>query len=133
MHRHNVIRGHVMDLRNPTQVYHSDCYHTRVTVEAALIHMASTVQQNTASASNNSNDLVTPVICHSTRFNWEKLSNCIPSLNKEAVHHSKRQLFGNQDIVRPPASLRSQAAATPPAHRTRSRLQSRSSTSSSQP
>ena len=92
--------GHFIDLRNPTQVYYSDCYHTRVTVEAALIHMA---------------------------------PNCIPSLNIEAVHHSTRQLLGNQDIVRPPASLRSQAAPTPPTQGTRSTLQSRSFTSSCQP
>ena len=43
VHRHNAIRGHGIDLRNHTQVYHSDCYSTRVTVEAALIHMAPTV------------------------------------------------------------------------------------------
>ena len=127
MHRHNAIPGHVMDLRNPTQVYSSDCYYTRVTVEAALIHIAPTIQHNTASASNNSNDLVAPVICRSTRFDWQKLANCIPSLNIEAVQRSKRHLFGNHDVVRPPANQRSQAAPTPLAHRTRSRLQSRSS------
>ena len=127
VHRHNAIPGHVMDLMNPTQLYHSDCYSTRVTVEAALIHMAPTVQYNTASSSNNSNDLVAPIICRSTRFDWKKLSNCIPHLNEQAIHRSKRHLFRNQDIVRAPAHLRSQAAPTPPAHRTRSRLQSRSS------
>ena len=124
VHKHNAIPGHVMDLRNPTPVYRSDCYSTRVTVEAALIHVAPTVQLNTVSASIASNDLVAPIICQSTKFDWEKLANSIPSLNKDAVHRRKRHLFGNQDIVRPPASQMSQAPDTPVGFTTRSRLQS---------
>ena len=132
MHRHNAISENVMDIRNPISVYHSDCYITRVTVEATLIHVAFTVQSNTASASIASNDLVAPIICRSTKFDWEKLANSIPSLNKDAVHHRKRHLFGNQDITRPPASQRSQAPDTPVGFRTRSRLQSRSQIASLQ-
>ena len=63
--------------------------------------MAPTIQGNTATASNNNNDLVAPVICRSTKFNWQKLANTIPHLNTNAVHYRKR---------------------TPVAHRTRRRL-----------
>ena len=92
-----------MDLKNPTQVFHSDCYNTRVTVEAALIHAAPTVKNNTASTSVEHNDIVAPVICRSTKFNWKKLSECIPQMNKRAVPYYKRKLFGDQaTITRPP-------------------------------
>ena len=60
--KHQDIPGHRMYLENATPVCHSDCYYTRVTAEAALIHLAPTVQRNTLSASNNNNDLVAPVI-----------------------------------------------------------------------
>ena len=66
---HNKLAGHMMDLMNPTRVYNSDCYYTRVMVEAALIHAASTVPHNTASTSIASNDLVAPVICRAMKFN----------------------------------------------------------------
>ena len=79
-----------MDLRNPTLVFHSDCKNSRVTVEAALIHAAPTIQNNTASASVDSNELVAPIICRSTKFNWDKLSQCIPRLDKRSVARYKR-------------------------------------------
>ena len=60
---HNTTPGHVMDLRNPTRVFKSDCKFTRVTVEAALIHAAPTVLHNTASSTIEGNDLVAPLIC----------------------------------------------------------------------
>ena len=120
--RHNSNPGHHMDLKNPTQVFHSDCYNTRVTVEAALIHAAPTVKNNTASTSVEHNDIVAPVICRSTKFNWKKLSGCIPQMNKRAVPYYKRKLFGDQaTITRPPRPLRSDAIGTPIAHSTRSR------------
>merc|ERR1711942_64714 len=97
---HNKLSGHVKDLMNPTRVYNSDCYYTRVSVEAALIHVAPTIPHNTASASIASNDLVIPVICRATKFNWEKLSNCIPKLNEDAIPRYKNQLFGDQTVVR---------------------------------
>ena len=124
--RHNSKPGHHMDLNNPTQVFHSDCKNTRVTVEAALIHAAPTVQNNTASASVDNNDLVAPTICRSTKFNWEKISNCIPQLNKRAVPRYKRHLFGTQAISRPPRAMRSDSTGTPIAHSTRSRISTRS-------
>ncbi|CAL4242810.1 unnamed protein product [Meganyctiphanes norvegica] len=111
-----------MDTMNPTVVFKSDCYYTRVTVEAALIHVAPTIPQNTATTSVQHNELVAPMICRATRFNWQELANCIPSLNKNVIHQHKRQLFGNQQIVRPPASERSQTPDTPIALRTRRRL-----------
>ena len=118
---HNQLAGHVMDLMNPTKVYNSDCYYTRITVEVALIHAAPTVPHNTASGSIASNDLVAPVICRATKFNWEKLSNCIPQLKEDAIPKQKRYLFGDQPIVRAPISIRSQPLPTPVAHNTRSR------------
>ena len=126
---HNKLAGHVMDLRNPTRVYNSDCYYTRVTVEAALIHATPTVPHNTASASIASNDLVAPVICRATKFNWEKLSNCIPQLKQDAIPKYKRLLFGDQPIVRAPANMRSQPQLTPVAHHTRSRVRSQARSS----
>ena len=69
VHKHNALPGHVMDLQNPTAVFKSDCKSTRVTVEGALMHVAPTISHNTASASINSNDLVAPPICKSTKFN----------------------------------------------------------------
>ena len=119
--RHNSLQGHLMDLNNPTQVFRSDCINTRVTVEAALIHSAPTVQGNTASASNDSNDLVAPIICRATKFNWEKLANCIPLLKEDAIPYQIRNLFGN-DIVRAPEDTRTQPLLTPVAHRTRARM-----------
>ena len=120
--KHRDTPGHMMDLENATSVYHSDCYYTRVTAEAALIHMAPTIQGNTASASNNNNDLVAPVICRSTKFNWQKLANTIPHLNTNAVHYRKRHLFGNQNVTRPRPDIRPLDLPTPVAHRTRRRL-----------
>ena len=124
--KHNRLDGHIMDLLNPTRVYSSDCYYTRVTVEPALIHAAPTVPHNTASASIDSNDLVAPVICRTTKFNWNKLSHCIPSLNEDAIPRYKRSLFGHQPIVRPPASLRSQPPIPGVAANTRLRSLARS-------
>ena len=126
--RHDSNPGHRMDLRNPTQVFHSDCKNTRITVEAALIHAAPTIQNNTASASVDSNELVAPIICRSTRFNWDKLSQCIPRLNKEAVARYKRHLFNDHaNVTRPPRDLRTDVVGTPIAHSTRSRNLARSS------
>ena len=126
--RHDSNPGHRMDLRNPTQVFHSDCKNTRITVEAALIHAAPTIQNNTASASVDSNELVAPIICRSTKFNWDKLSQCIPRLNKEAVARYKRHLFNDHaNVTRPPRDLRTDVVGTPIAHSTRSRNLARSS------
>ena len=124
--RHNSNQGHHMDLLNPTQVFHSDCVNTRLTVEAALIHAAPTVKNNTASTSVSNNELVAPIICKSTRFNWTQLANCIPDLPLKAVPWYKRRFFGNPVIPRPPRHLRSDAVGTPIAHSTRSRRIARS-------
>ena len=83
-----------MDLQNPTAVFKSDCKSTRVTVEGALMHVAPTISHNTASTSIDSNDLVAPPICRSTKFNWKKLSDCIPQLNKNAIPRYRKKLFG---------------------------------------
>ena len=125
VHRHNALQGHVMDIRNPTAVYHSDCLQTRLTVESALIHAAPTIPHNTSSASTNSNDLVAHVICRATKFNYEKLARCIPHLNKLAVPRYKRKMFGDQEIVRASPEQRSQAIPTPVSHRTRRRHRER--------
>ena len=69
---HNSNLGHRMDTENPTQVFFSDCNYTRSTVEAALMHAAPTIQFNTVSASNHNEELVAPMICLSTKLNWEK-------------------------------------------------------------
>ena len=117
---HNSNLGHRMDTENPTQVFFSDCNYTRSTVESALMHAAPTIQFNTVSASNHFDELVAPVICRSTKFNWENLSKCIPHMNKTSVPWYKRYLFGTQEMV---------SFSSPPlealhvAHRTRSRLQ----------
>ena len=117
---HNSNLGHRMDTENPTQVFFSDCNYTRSTVESALMHAAPTIQFNTVSASNHFDELVAPVICRSTKFNWENLSKCIPHMNKTSVPWYKRYLFGTQEMV---------GFSSPPlealhiAHRTRSRLQ----------
>ena len=123
VHRHNALPGHIMDLRNPTPVFNSDCKTTRTTVEAALLHVAPTIPYNTASASNDSNNLVAPLICRSTRFNWKKLSETIPHLNRDAVPIYRRKLFGGE-ILRPHISQRSQAPPTPISRRLRSRTNS---------
>ena len=119
--KHNTKPGHCMDLQNPTKVFMSDCSFTRTTVEAALIHVAPTVESNTATASTRSNDLVAPVICRSTKFNWENLSTCIPHLDNRSVPSFKRHMFGGQEVVRPPPSHSSQWESIPVAHRTRSK------------
>ena len=46
--KHNALPGHLIDLLNPTEVFKSDCYYTRVTVEAALIQVASTIPHKVA-------------------------------------------------------------------------------------
>ena len=117
IHHHNALNGHQMDLCNPTQVFYSDCKSTRCTVEAALIHTAPTIPHNTASASIADNDLVAPVICRATRFNWNKLSECIPNLDNRIIHRSKKHLFGIERISRPPLPVPN----TPIAMRTRAR------------
>ena len=80
LNRHNELPGHTLDLKNPTQIFYSDCKTTRCTVEAALIHVTPTVTRNTASASIDNNDIVAPVICRATRFIWKKLAENIPQL-----------------------------------------------------
>ena len=125
VHRHNNIRGHTMDLNNPTLVYRSDCYHTRVTVEAALIHIAPTIEGNTATACKDADNLVASAICRATKLNWHKLARSIPHLNKESIPKNRRKLFGN-NIFRAPEHLRSQPSGTPVSRRTRSQVNSRS-------
>ena len=122
VHKHNALPGHTLDILNPTMVFRSDCYYTRVTVEAALIHAAPTVPCNTASASVDADDLVASSICRATKFDWEKLAECIPHLKREAIPCHKRHLFGSDDIVRPPENMRSQEPPPPVAHHTRSRV-----------
>ena len=124
--RHNSNPGHHMDLRNPTQVFHSDCPNTRKTVEAALIHAAPTVKNNTASTSVTNDEVVAPIICRSTKFNWANLSRCIPDIPLKAIPKYKQHLFSNQTIQRPPRHLRTDSTGTPIAHSTRSRRIARS-------
>ena len=125
---HDSNPGHRMGLTNPTKALHSDCKNTRVTVEAVLIHAAPTIQNNTASSSVDSNELVAPIICRSTKFNWNKLHQCIPSLNKRAIPKYKRHIFDDlSSVIRPPREMRTDAIGTPIAHSTRSRNRARSS------
>ena len=131
VNNHNKISGHCMDLLNPTKVFQSDCTYTRTTVEAALIHVAPTVDRNTASASTDNNELVAPMICRATKLNWQKLANCIPHFDKRAIPNYKRHLFGNHEIVRPHPSQRSQLPGIPVSHRTRSRHPSEPNTPTS--
>ena len=114
-----------MDLKNPTLIYRSDCFHTRVTVEAALIHTAPTIDGNTATACVAANELVASAICRATKLNWQKLAESIPHFKKDAIPKNKRKHFGN-DILRPPPHLRSQPLGTPISGRTRSQVNSRS-------
>ena len=125
VHKHNTLRGHTMDLKKPTVVYKSDCYHTRVTVEAALIYVAETVQGNTATSSVDSKELVSSTICRASKLNWQKLAQCIPHLNKKAIPIHRRRLYGNE-IIRPAEHLRSQPPGTPVSGRTRRQLAARS-------
>ena len=122
MVKHSSTHGHTMsmDLENPVKVFKSDCSHTRSTVEAALIHVAPTVECNTATSSTRSDDLVAPVICRSTNFNWKVLSKCLPHIDNRLIPKFRRHLFRGQEIVRPPASLMS-PQVEPIAHRTRGR------------
>ena len=130
IYKHNNLRGHAMDLQNPTKVFQSDCSFTRETVEAALMFIAPTIKNNTASASTNSNQMVASMICKSTKFDWEKLSSCIPHLNEKAILNNRKQLFGNPvtpsqvtEVTRPdvtPRDLTSMALLSPVALRTRS-------------
>ena len=71
--------------------------------------------------------LVAPAICRSTKFNWEKLSECIPQMNKLSAPWYKRKLFRTQpqEVV---DSHSPQVEALHVSHRTRSRLQPRLST-----
>ena len=121
VHAHNSLRGHTMDLRNPTLVYKSDCYQTRVTVEAALISVAETIPGNTATTCVESKELVSPAICRAMKLNWQKLAQCIPNFNKEAIPTHRRKFYG-REIIRPAEHLRTQAPGTPIAGRTRGRL-----------
>ena len=128
IHYHqNTNQGHLMDLQNPTDVFFSDCHHTRTTVEAALMHVAPTVEHNTASASNEHRELVASVICRSAKFDWMKLSTCIPHLNKSAIPYHRKHLFETQEEPLPDPG--STEVTTQPhleaihvSHRTRSRL-----------
>ena len=120
VYKHNKIPGHFMDLKNPTKVYSSDCYQTRVTIESALIHVAPTVQSNTSTSSNNSNILVASTICRSAKLNWENLARCIPQFDLKAVPPHKKSLYGSHvPLVRPPPETSSQPPGTPVAARTR--------------
>ena len=125
VHKHNRLRGHTMDLNNPTVVYKSDCYQTRVTVEAALICVVETVEGNAATSNVESRELVSPAICRATKLNWQKLAQCIPHFNKEAIPIHRRRLYGNE-IIRPAEHLRSQPLGTPVSGRTRRQLAARS-------
>ena len=125
VHKHNTLRGHTMDLRNPIAVYKSDCYHTGVTVEAALIYVAETVQFNTATSSVDSKKLVSSMICRASKLKWQKLAQCIPHLNKKAIPIHRIRLYGNE-IIRPAEHLRSQLLATPITGRKRRQLAARS-------
>ena len=84
---------------------------------------APTIPNNTSSASNDSNNLVAPLICRSTRFNWKKLSESVPHLKRDAIPIYRRKLFGGE-ILRPHTSQRSQAPPTPISRRLRSRTNS---------
>ena len=84
-----------MDFKNPTKVYNSGCYYTRVTVESALIHEAPTIQSNTATSSNSINTLVASTICKATRLNWQNLANCIPQFDLKAVPPNKKSMYGS--------------------------------------
>ena len=109
-----------MYLKNPTKVYSSDRYHTRVTIESALIHVAPTIQSNTSTSSNNSNNLVATTICKSARLNWENLARSIPQFDLKAVPPHKKSLYGSHvPLVRPPPETSSQPPGTPVAARTR--------------
>ena len=125
VHNHNKLPGHTMDLNNPTLIYRSDCYYTRVTVEAALIHIAPTIDGNTATTSKEADTLVASAICRATKLNWQKLSDSIPHFKKDSIPRNKRRLFGN-DILRAPEHLRSQPMSEPISARTRSQVNSRS-------
>ena len=94
-----------------------------------IIHATPTVKNNKGSISVEHNDIVALVIFRSTKFNWEKLTECIPQMNKRAVPYSKRKLFGDHaTITNPPRNLRSDAKGTPIAHSTRSRRRRSSQT-----
>ena len=123
--KHNRTPGHTMDLNNPTVVYRSDCYYTRVTVEAALIHTAPKIEGNSATSMVDADVMVAPAICRASKLNWHKLARCIPHFKKESIPKNKRHLFGN-DIMRAPPHQRSQPIGTPVARRTRSQVNSRS-------
>ena len=125
VHTHNTKEGHTMDLNNPTLVYRSDCYYTRVTVEAALIHIAPTIEGNTATTCKDADSLVASAICRATKLNWQKLAACIHHFKKDSIPKNKRKLFGN-GILRAPPHLRSQPMDPPIARRTRSQVNSRS-------
>ena len=124
VHKHNSTPGHTMDLNNPTLVYRSDCYYTRVTVEAALIHIAPKIEGNSATSCVDADVMVASAICRATKLNWQKLAGCIPHFRKDSVPKHKRYLFGN-DILRAPPQLRSQPMGTPIARRTRAQVNSR--------
>ena len=127
-HHQNTNQGHRMDLQNPTDVFLSDCHHTRTTVEAALMFVSPTVQNNTASTSNEYRELVAPVICRSTKFNWRKLATCMPHLDKSIIPNNVKHLFDNQQqTVIDPGGQEANEATLPlegihVSHRTRSRL-----------
>ena len=125
VHKHNNLPNHTMDLNNPTLIYRSDCYYSRVTVEAALIHVAPTVAGNTATACVEADNLVASAICRATKLNWHKLSTSIPHFSRNSIPKNKRHHFGN-DILRAPEHLRSQPIGTPIARRLRSQRNSRS-------
>ena len=116
---------HHLDFKKPTVVYKSDCYQTHVTVEAALICVAETVQGNTATSSVDSKELVSSAICKASKLNWQKLGQCISHLNKKAIPVHRRRVYGNE-IIRPAEHLRSQPLGTPVSGRTRRQLAARS-------
>ena len=94
-------------------------------MEAALIHIAPTIDGNTATTSKEADTLVASAICRATKLNWQKLSDSIPHFKKDSIPRNKRRLFGN-DILRAPEHLRSQPMSEPISARTRSQVNSRS-------
>ena len=90
-----------------------------------MMYVAPKIQYNTVTASNVYDELVAPAICRSTKFDWEKLSKCIPQLNKKSVPRYKRKYFGIQEVVNSPSPP---LEALHVSHRTRSRQQARHST-----
>ena len=74
-----------MDLNNPTLIYRLDCYYTRVTLEAELIHITPTIAGNTATTCKDADTLVASVICRATKLNLQILSERIPNFKTDSI------------------------------------------------